>query len=269
MAIFTGYFGDRYGRKRSVLVILILLFLTLFLSQLIQIELLNISFIVKYITYLIAQTLIGLLTISLYCLSYILLLEITTNHYHVIFSNIILYAYVFGEIVVLVVAYFARDWKIINWFLTGYSFIFIIPCAISLKESPRLLARRFQYDDAIQILRDISKINGTFIKFDQEENYKEMLIEENKVKLENVTSKPNFIKEFCCGKKLFIQAILLSYIWTSLNLLYYGVTLGITEYNSSINPYLTYLLSAIAEVIGYSICFLNDKFGRRKTNIVY
>jgi MFS family permease len=54
-----------------------------------------------------------------------------------------------------------------------------------------------------------------------------------------------------------------------LNLLYYGVTLGITEYNSSINPYVTYLLSAIAEVIGYSICFLNDKFGRRKTNIVY
>ena len=87
--------------------------------------------------------------------------------------------------------------------------------------------------------------------------------------MEKITTKTNFLKEFCCTEKLFVQAILLSYIWTSLNLLYYGVTLGITEYNSSINPYLTYLLSAVAEAIGYTICFLNDKFGRRKTNSAY
>ena len=272
MAILSGFCGDKFGRKRMILISLILLFLTLLISQVLQITSLNISFQVKYTIYLIAQTLIGLLTITLYCLSYVLLLEITTNRYHVLFSNIMLYAYVLGEIFVLIVAYFSKDWKIINWFLTVYSFILIIPCALYLKESPRLLARRFKYDDAILIIKDISKINGHFDKFDndQEENYKQMLIQENRVKIENFRSqKVNFFDEFLLSKKLFVQAILLSYVWISLNLLYYGVTLGITEYNSSINPYVTYLFSSIAEALGYTICFLNNKYGRRKTNIVY
>jgi OCT family organic cation transporter-like MFS transporter 4/5 len=271
LAIFTGYLGDRYGRKRTIIGTLTLIFLTLFISQLIQIESLNISFLTRYIIYLIAQMMIGLLTITLYCISYILLLENTTNRYHVLFSIINLYAYIIGELIVLIIAYFSKDWKLINRILTVYSFIFIIPCALLLKESPRLLARRFKYDEAIVVLKEISKFNSCYNKndIDQDKIYKQMLIDENKLKTDNFTHNGNFFQEFLFGKKLFFQAILLSYIWISLNLLYYGVTLGITEYNNSINPYLTYLLSSIAEFAGYSICFLNDRFGRRKTNIVY
>ena len=272
LAIFTGYFGDYFGRKRTIIVTLMLLFLTLFVSQVIQIKLFSITFLTRYIIYLTVQLLIGLLSITLYCVSYILLLEITTNRFHVLFSNIYLYAYIIGELIVLIVAYYLRDWRIINWFLTIYSFIFIIPCALLLKESPRFLLKRAKYDQAIHIIKEISNFNRAALNNDEIQeidNYMKILIEENKIKNKNFAIKRHFFGEFLLNKKLFIQTSLLSIVWTSLNLLYYGVTLGITEYNDAINPYLTYILSSIAECVGYSICFLNDKFGQRKPNIIY
>lgn len=44
---------------------------------------------------------------------------------------------------------------------------------------------------------------------------------------------------------------------------------GITNLDQDINPYLTYLISSIAEVIGYASCHLNDIFGRKRMFILY
>ncbi len=53
-----------------------------------------------------------------------------------------------------------------------------------------------------------------------------------------------------------------------MSLLYFGVSLGITSIDG-INPYLVVILSAIAEAIGYSLCFFNSKYGHRKANMFY
>ena len=44
---------------------------------------------------------------------------------------------------------------------------------------------------------------------------------------------------------------------------------GITSLGDSFNPYTMFMLSCIGEFIGYSICFLNDRFSRKKVMIVF
>lgn len=44
---------------------------------------------------------------------------------------------------------------------------------------------------------------------------------------------------------------------------------GITNLDKGIDPYLMFLLGSVAEVIGYSLCHLNDRFGRKKMMIIF
>lgn len=44
---------------------------------------------------------------------------------------------------------------------------------------------------------------------------------------------------------------------------------GVTSISSNLDPYLMYLLSSIAEVIGYISCHLNDKFSRKRVMIFF
>jgi MFS family permease len=44
----------------------------------------------------------------------------------------------------------------------------------------------------------------------------------------------------------------------------YLFKIGITGLDDQVNSYLMYLLSCLAEAIGYLSCHLNDKFGRKK-----
>jgi OCT family organic cation transporter-like MFS transporter 4/5 len=65
--------------------------------------------------------------------------------------------------------------------------------------------------------------------------------------------------------KMFVRTAVLLYVWFALMLLYYGISLGVIEDTHLIDPYLMFLLSAVAELVGYAICYVNDVLGRRVT----
>ena len=60
-----------------------------------------------------------------------------------------------------------------------------------------------------------------------------------------------------------IKTVLLAYIWTATSMIYYGLTLGITLMSSSCDPYLMFFLSSVAEIVGYAMCHLDDRFSRK------
>ena len=55
----------------------------------------------------------------------------------------------------------------------------------------------------------------------------------------------------------------------SVSMQYYGIGLGITSVSESWSPYLMFLISSIAEAIGYASCHLNDRFSRKKVLILF
>ena len=110
------------------------------------------------------QFLLGLTTYVMYFTSSCLLLEMTTGKYATIVSNINLYMYVAGELIVLLVAYLTRDWNTLNVVMSVYSCVLVIAVAVVLPESPRFLAEKKRFAEAAKILSRVGRINGKLRK---------------------------------------------------------------------------------------------------------
>jgi OCT family organic cation transporter-like MFS transporter 4/5 len=269
-----GIISDHYGRKLSTLILIFLISATLVSTQLLL--LIKISVLTQYIIFTISQFFCGILVNGLYCTCYVLLLEITTDKYHTLVSNINLYFFVLGELILLLAYYLTRSWYSLGWIISSYSVLFAILTFLFLPESPRWLIIQKRYDEAVVILNRIAKVNGTKTKFDGEfREYIENLQENKDTNKEVVASQTNtklttkqIFKTIFCPKTNFMNIYLLIYIWIAITLLYFGVSLGITSIELS-DPYLIFLISSIAEIIGLSLCYLNDKLGRKKALFAY
>ena len=113
--IFTGPFSDSFGRKRLSIVLLIILCFTITVSELLQLSAVNLSVNTRYVIFSISQFLLGSCSNSIYSVLFILILELTTKEYTTSVTSINLYMFVMGELAVMVMAYFLRNWHIVNW----------------------------------------------------------------------------------------------------------------------------------------------------------
>ena len=268
-----GIISDHYGRKLSTLILIFLISVTLVSTQLLL--LIKTSVLIQYIIFTISQFFCGILVNGLYCTCYVLLLELTTDKYHTLVSNINLYFFVIGELILLLAYYITRSWYSLGWIISIYSVLFAILTFLLLPESPRWLIIQKRYDEAVVILNKIAKINGTKRQFDSE--FREYIenLQENKDSCKEVVSQTNtklttkqIFNTIFCPKVNSMNIYLLIYIWIAITLLYFGVSLGITSIELS-DPYLIFLISSIAEIIGLSLCYLNDKLGRKKALFAY
>ena len=97
----------------------------------------TLSITTRYVIFNLIQSLTALCYSSIYNCGYTLLIELTTDEYHTLFSNINIYLYIFGEIIIMTVYYFSREWKTVYWFVTAYGIATLIPFILFAPESPR------------------------------------------------------------------------------------------------------------------------------------
>jgi len=274
--IFSGYFGDVYGRKKCVLVQLLGVTLSMLLNDLFVSEFVFTEVYLRYIFYCIFQFLKGLFSFALYSTTYILLLETTTHEYHTRISNIYLNFFVFGELVILLVAYFLRDWHWIGFTMSIICVLVTLIASFGLHESPRWLVTQSRFEEANKILKIMARMNGKSLRVVEIGDERSPLISSSvntsetdatHTKSDKSDEKKNLFKTLC-KRKFLVKTILNSIIWISINFLYFGVSLGVTSIDF-INPYLIYLFSSIFELIGYSLCAFNHKFGHRYSNTFY
>ncbi len=283
-AMLSGYIGDKYGRKMITQISLYFLSANLILAEILQSKMIPMGINGRFIAYCFSQFFVGLFT-QCFLSSYVLLLELTTHRYHTLFSNIRLIMYVFGELIGMAVAYYVKDWHLINYALVVYSVCVTILLGIMLPESPRWLVSQKRYLDAFNSIKKIDRYNKNILKVDRldpnvvvddKSFYTAFgIISQDQIdgsNLDHPESDKSTIKDMLKGiftpRKTFFQTITISYIWIVVLLLYFGVSLGITSIGR-INPYLIFIFQCVAEMIGYTLCFINDKFGRRKTLSFY
>ncbi len=90
-----------------------------------------------------------------------------------------LYMYVVGELVLLVLAYFCRDWHSINTFIAILSILIMICTILVIPESPRYLISSKYYEECYNVLVKMARMNEKSHKmFSKESFFKQ--IESNK-----------------------------------------------------------------------------------------
>lgn len=254
--LFIGNLSDQFGRKKCLFLLSCSLSIVLISCEFLQLDsIFNFSRMTKYIIYCVGQFLVGGLSKAIYLVGYILLIEYTSSEYSTLVSNINVYMCVFGELVTLVIAYFFRDWHVLNWTMGFYSIILIFITAYFLPESPRFLISNGYLYKANKVLKKISVFNGNpaIDLIDQSATNK--LITKTRFEMEMSKSLEDLDSDTKNGsiwypRENFIKSVVFIYLWLSITLLYFGISLGITSLNLPIDPYLMYLLSSFAEFIG-------------------
>ena len=232
-ALIVGFFGDRFGRKKTIVTSIIILSITLIFTQLVNFKVFKLGSIARYVINSIAQVITGATVNVIYVVGFILLSELTTNEYCNFVSTVYLYIFVIGELMVLTMAYFSKDWNLINLVVTIFTSVTLILVIYFLPESPRYLIVRKKFEKACELLNKIKKRNQGAL-------YEPLNIEEVKSYYLNVlkTSSPNINESFKEHKldstitkkfKNVFKFLLLVFIWFSNNMIYYGVSLGIKK----------------------------------------
>ncbi|CAD6232051.1 GSCOCG00001720001-RA-CDS [Cotesia congregata] len=144
---FLGIYADKYGRKKAIIIALLLQIIAVPSSGLVP----------WYWAFIFFKLITGMSTGSLYSSSYTILSEVAVDKKRKILGTIFDIQYPVGTWVVLSIAYFMLDWRQFQLALT----IFTIPMIILvwfIPESPRWLISQKRYDEAQKIIEKYRKI---------------------------------------------------------------------------------------------------------------
>lgn len=137
-----------------------LLSLALVCCEIVQHKIFHLSIQNKFLAYMITQFIVGFSQYGLDISVFILFIEVTSSAYGSFVSIFNLTIFAVGELFILTISYFLRNWHMQNLFIAFYSFMIAIAIALILPESPKFLIANKRYKEASEVLSRIAKING-------------------------------------------------------------------------------------------------------------
>ncbi|CAF3252647.1 unnamed protein product [Rotaria socialis] len=244
--LFIGSFADKFGRKKTIATVSIILFIICLITQ-IMIQWIPMSINVKFILLLLNQFASGL-TAAAFSLIFILVLELTSSAHTGFAGNFALVLFTIGEGVVTLFAYLAKDWQLLKWINTAFIGL-VIPYLYFMPESPLYLYSKRDFFRLEALLRRIATTNKRD-EADWYPVYQELLrnqsfILSNQKELTFLQKAHQILAHRSTVIKLLITALL---GFTTL-MLYIKISYGLAA--MSISPYLGILIGAAVEAGGY------------------
>ncbi|EGT54198.1 hypothetical protein CAEBREN_08222 [Caenorhabditis brenneri] len=246
-----GYIADKFGRRRSFFVILIVLVVCGTAN----------SFAKDIESFIILRFFTGLAFPALFQIPFIICMEFMGNSGR-IFSGLMISLF-FGAAMALlgVVAMFIRRWRQLTFFCNA-PFVVLFCYYFFLPESPRWSVSVGKWSEAKAQLKKIARMNGkkevdVDELVDSIKNHQNAREEEETKRSHNVT---DLFKTPNLRKKTFI----VTYIWVMNAIIYNGLTLNVS--NLPVDDYWSFIINGAVELPGYFVVWpLLQCAGRRWT----
>ncbi|ESO84000.1 hypothetical protein LOTGIDRAFT_155311 [Lottia gigantea] len=234
-----GILADIIGRKKAFIIALLLDILCTMGN----------AFSPNVAVFFILQVGIGAFNTAVFMSAFVLGLELVGKSKRVFAGIVIDFFWVGGLFILLILAYLFRSWDD----LVIAAALPIVPLIITfwfIPESTRWLVSKGRTKEAEKILRKVAEVNK--VELPDELFDKDCLEKETQVNIWEMFSSP----------LLVIRSLILFFNWAVISMVYYGLTLNIS--NLSGNIYINFTISNIVEFLGYcSVLLFAGRIGRK------
>lgn len=219
----------------------------------------------SYIIYAISRFIIACGTRGINVTGFVLGMEIMGPAKRTFAGIVIEYFFAIGQLILVAIAYLnnvvlENDWR---WL----AILLILPCVPflgyfwMLPESPRWLLSKNRQTDALEIIKKVAKANKRQLNI---ETWNGLIEKQNNERTEKRETIINLIK----SPMLSVMSAILFLNWMINNFLFYG--LGLKSSELGVNPYLSFTISALVEILAYVVIHLIlDKLGRKLPYVIF
>ncbi|CAF1467909.1 unnamed protein product [Adineta steineri] len=253
----TGIMSDRLGRRTTMYLLILLMVLVLNSTQILMHS--KMSNDNKLIIFTISRFLTGFAQTT-YSITLVLLLEMTSAKRRVLASNILSYFYTLGELLIMLIYYYTRDWSITMWILTVYVMPFL--CYYwCIPESARWLVSSGQLLQARKVLHRIAYVNRRTLANSEKKLYDDL---QRDAHIRPKRYSYTYVLISLIKSPVMRQrCLIIFYIMMTNLMVYLGIGMGITTLTKD-RPYEIFLVSIFAELFGLCLCqFCATKFDRK------
>jgi len=217
-SLLTGLLSDRWGRRKTIYLLIIILFIALNIMQLFLYSPNH-----KLLVFTICRFFQGF-SITFHSVSLVLLSELTGPSRRVLAANTLAYSFALGQIILAIIARQLKDYKLTYWALNIYVLPFLFTY-ILIPESPRWLVQQGHIREARKVLERIFIINRRPLHDRLELFYSRLpndVIAAREAE-QNTPGYLNVLKRLCRSKLMRKRCLLLIAVWAVALSVYLGI----------------------------------------------
>lgn len=241
-SLFFGWFGDQFGRKAAFGLTSLLLATGSVCTAMSP----------NYPCYVVARFITSCGGMGLFITTFVIAMEFVGTKYRAWCGIAIEIPFALGELYIVFLAYFIRDWR--NYQLViGIPFFLFLTYLFKIPESIRWLLSKGRVTEAKKIMEDIAKFNNEVEIPNWSEEDEDSLRDES-----NYVNKSSLLFHPTLRIRLLIMAI----NWVVTTLGYYGLSLSSARLGD--DAFTNFTLNAVMEIPSYVFCMIFlDRFGRK------
>ncbi|XP_068085603.1 organic cation transporter protein isoform X2 [Anabrus simplex] len=246
-ATFFGALSDRYGRRPIFFVSLVLQVVTGTLVALSP----------EYISFLILRLVVGLSSSGVFLVAYVLAMEMVGPSKRLFAGVVVQMFFTLGYIFTAVLAYFIKDWRILQVALTLPGTVFLIYWWF-IPESARWLITKGRIDEAKKVLLSAAKENNVTIPDEMLEGLLPSASEKEQPPVETAT-----VLDLFRHPNMRKRTLNIFFNWFANNITYYGLSWNTSNLGG--NQYINFFICGAVEIPAYLFLLLTlNRWGRKK-----
>ncbi|XP_077076352.1 organic cation transporter protein [Siphateles boraxobius] len=250
-AVLFGALADKYGRR-------IIILSGLAVQAIFGV---GVAFAPNFYIYVLLRFVVGMTVSAVIMNAFVLGTEWTGPKKRMLAGVITDYFFGFGYILLAGVAYLVRDWRKLQLAISAPGFLFVFYIWV-LPKSARWLMANKKHEEALDLIRKAALINGKPLV---DNNFELCQSAKNSEKMQDL--RKYSVIDLVRTPRMRKQSLILFYLWFVNVLVYYGLSLNISDFG--MNIYLTQMIFGLVEMPARTITLFTLNRSRRISQLAF